>query len=70
LRKGGVYVARNRGIMSEELKYELAKELGVDQIVATKGWGDVTARNCGNLVKLAIERAERTVAGQPAPKPD
>jgi len=56
--------------MSEELKYELAKELGVDQIVATKGWGDVTARNCGNLVKLAIERAERTVAGQPAPKPD
>jgi len=55
--------------MSEQLKYELAKELGVDQIVATQGWGEVTARNCGNLVKLAIERAERTVAPQPAPKP-
>ncbi|NLU50008.1 MAG: small, acid-soluble spore protein, alpha/beta type [Syntrophomonadaceae bacterium] len=60
-------MARNRGIMSEQLKYELARELGVDQIVASQGWGEVTARNCGNLVKLAIERAERTVAPQFTP---
>ncbi|NMA64179.1 MAG: small, acid-soluble spore protein, alpha/beta type, partial [Syntrophomonadaceae bacterium] len=38
-------MARNGGIMSEELKYELAKELGVDHIVATQGWGEVSARN-------------------------
>ena len=57
-------MARNGGIMSEELKYELAKELGVDQSVATQGWGEVSARNCGNLVKLAIQRAEQTVAPQ------
>jgi len=45
--------------MSEDLKYELAKELGVDHIVKTRGFGEVSSRNCGNLVKLAIERADR-----------
>ena len=60
---------KNRGIMSDQLKYELAKELGVDQIVATQGWGEVTARNCGNLVKLAIERAEKTVTPPSNPGP-
>ncbi len=50
---------RRRGIMSEDLKYELAKELGVDHIVKTRGFGEVSSRNCGNLVKLAIERADR-----------
>lgn len=53
---------RNRGIMSDRLKYELAQELGVADIVAREGFGGVTSRDCGNLVKLAIERAERTMA--------
>ncbi len=43
--------------MSEELKYELAEELGVADIVRTEGFGGVTSRDCGSLVKLAIERA-------------
>ena len=60
-------MARNGGIMSEELKYELAKELGVDHIVTTQGWGEVSARNCGNLVKLAIQRAEQTVPQNSGP---
>jgi small acid-soluble spore protein F (minor alpha/beta-type SASP) len=45
--------------MSEALKYELAKELGVADIVAREGWGSVSSRDCGNLVRLAIEKAER-----------
>ena len=53
---------RNRGVMSENLKYELAKELGVADTVAKEGWGEVSSRNCGNLVRLAIERAERAMA--------
>ncbi|ADL08910.1 small, acid-soluble spore protein, alpha/beta type [Thermosediminibacter oceani] len=52
-------MARRRGVMSEALKYELAKEMGVADIVAREGWGGVSSRNCGNLVRLAIERAER-----------
>lgn len=48
-------------IMSEDLKEELAKELGVADIVRREGWGSVSSRNCGNLVKLAIQRAEKTL---------
>ncbi len=53
---------RNRSVMSEELKYELAKELGVADTVAKEGWGSVSSRDCGNLVRLAIERAEKAIA--------
>lgn len=45
--------------MSDALKFELAKELGIYDTVVTRGFGDVSSRNCGNLVRLAIERAER-----------
>ncbi|MBO8168008.1 MAG: small, acid-soluble spore protein, alpha/beta type [Thermoanaerobacteraceae bacterium] len=55
-------MAKRRGIMSEELKYELAKELGVDGILANEGWGGVPSRDCGNLVRLAIEKAEQAMA--------
>lgn len=48
--------------MSDALKWELAHELGVEGIVATEGWGGVSARNCGNLVKLAIQYAEEALA--------
>lgn len=52
-------MSRRRGIMSDALKWELAKELGVDNIVAQEGWGGVPSRYCGGLVAKAIERAER-----------
>lgn len=62
-------MGRNRpGLMSDELKWELAKELGVDHIVAKEGWGGVSSRNCGNLVKLAIQKAEASL-GQNGTRP-
>lgn len=57
-------MARNKGLMSEQLKWEIARELGVDQTVATEGWGGVSARNCGMIVHKAIEIAERSLAQQ------
>lgn len=48
-------------IMSDKLKYEIAKELGVDDKVRTEGWGSVSSRDCGNIVKKAIEIAERSI---------
>ncbi len=48
-------------IMSEELKMKLAGRLGVADTVAREGWGSVPSRECGNLVKLAIEEAERSL---------
>ena len=58
-------VSRSRGLMSERLKEELAAELGVASIVEREGWGGVSARDCGSLVKKAIERAERSLASSP-----
>lgn len=46
-------------MMSEKLKMELADELGVGDIVRREGFGAVSSRDCGNLVKKAIERAEK-----------
>ena len=57
-------MARKRSIMSEQLKYEIARELGVDQVVANQGWGAVSSRDCGNIVRKAIEIAERGLSNQ------
>ncbi|HYE12435.1 MAG TPA: alpha/beta-type small acid-soluble spore protein [Patescibacteria group bacterium] len=51
-----------RGLMSENLKYEIARELGVDSIVQREGWGGVSSRDCGNMVRKAIEIAEKNMA--------
>lgn len=48
--------------MSEQFKLELAKELGFYDTVQREGWGGVTTRDAGNLVKRAIEIAEQALA--------
>jgi small acid-soluble spore protein F (minor alpha/beta-type SASP) len=53
-----------RSIMSDSLKTEIAKELGVYETVRGGGWGEVSSRDCGNIVKKAIEIAERSVGAQ------
>lgn len=50
---------RRRSMMSEELKTELAKELGFYDTVQKEGWGGIKASDAGNMVKKAIELAER-----------
>jgi small acid-soluble spore protein F (minor alpha/beta-type SASP) len=52
-------LSRRKGIMSEGLKEELAKELGFYDVVQKEGWGGIRARDAGNMVKLAIEKAQR-----------
>lgn len=49
-------------IMSENLKEEIARELGVyDQVKQDGGWGNVSSKTCGNIVSKAIEIANRAV---------
>ena len=49
-------------IMSENLKEEIAKELGVYEVVKRDGgWGNVSSQTCGNIVSKAIEIANRSV---------
>lgn len=52
----------NKSLMSENLKEEIAKELGVyDEVKKEGGWGNVSSKTCGNIVTKAIEIANRSV---------
>lgn len=55
---------RRRGMMSEEFKVELAKELGFFDTVQREGWENIRAKDAGNMVKRAIEIAEEAMAKQ------
>ena len=44
------------------MKEEIAKELGFYDVVEREGWGGIKASDAGNMVKRAIEMAERGVA--------
>ncbi|MNF08283.1 Small, acid-soluble spore protein, alpha/beta type [compost metagenome] len=48
--------------MSEELKYELAKDLGFYDTVKEEGWGGIKAKDAGNMVKRAIQLAEQAAS--------
>ncbi len=50
--------------MSENFKYELAKDLGFYETVQKEGWGGIKSRDAGNMVKRAIEMAEEQMAGK------
>ena len=52
----------NKNLMSENLKMEIAKELGVyDAVKQDGGWGNVSAKSCGSMVAKAIEIANRNL---------
>ncbi|MHA6260512.1 small, acid-soluble spore protein, alpha/beta type [Sporosarcina sp. CAU 1771] len=53
-------MARKRSIMSERLREEIAKELGIYDVVQRDGWGGISSRDAGNMVKRAIEMAENS----------
>jgi len=60
-------MGRRRGIMSDQLKEEIAKELGFYDTVKQEGWGGIKSRDAGNMVKHAIEMAERSVQEKDRP---
>ncbi|MBO8157661.1 MAG: small, acid-soluble spore protein, alpha/beta type [Bacillaceae bacterium] len=55
---------RRGGVMSDELKEEIAKELGFYDTVQKEGWGGIKARDAGNMVKRAIQIAEEQLKNQ------
>lgn len=55
-------MSRRKTMMSDALKEEIAKELGVyEQVKKDGGWQNVSSKNCGNIVTKAIEIANRKV---------
>ncbi|RAV08498.1 small, acid-soluble spore protein, alpha/beta type [Paenibacillus contaminans] len=55
---------RRRSVMSEQLKYELAQDLGFADTVKREGWGGITTKEAGNMVKRAIQLAEQSVSNR------
>lgn len=60
-------IAQELGIMSKsngfsgqgDFSMEAANELGVYNTKQPIDWGSVSSRDCGNMVKMAIQMAER-----------
>ena len=58
-------MSRNSKLISANLREEIAKELGVyDKVKQDGGWGNVSSKDCGNMVKKAIEIANRKTQGE------
>ena len=59
---------RNRSIVSDEVKFEVAKELGfADKIDVQNGFYDysnITTREAGLIVRRLIQKAEQLMADQ------
>ncbi|MCM3758952.1 alpha/beta-type small acid-soluble spore protein [Sporosarcina aquimarina] len=61
-------MARRNGVMSEQLKEEIAKELGFYDVVQREGWGGIKSRDAGNMVKRAIEMAGQGMVDKDRPQ--
>ena len=53
-------MSSTKNLMSDKLKEEIARELGVyEKVSQDGGWGNVSSKNCGSMVSKAIEMANR-----------
>ncbi len=48
--------------MSEQMKYQLAHDLGFGEKVEDGDWSDVTTGEIGSMVREAIKRGEQAMA--------
>jgi hypothetical protein len=62
-------MSRRRSVMSENFKYELAKDLGFYDVVQREGWSGIRTQDAGNMVKRAIQIAQEHLAKQYVPAP-
>ena len=55
-------MSKGSKLMSENLKEEIAKELGVyEKVKNDGGWQNVSSKDCGKMIAKAIEIANRKV---------
>ncbi len=53
-------MTKRKNAMTDHLKEEIARELGVyDQVKKDGSWGNISAKTCGNMVTKAIEIANK-----------
>jgi small acid-soluble spore protein F (minor alpha/beta-type SASP) len=49
------FMSSKKRILSDESKSKIADELGINQDVEKDGWGEMSSKNCGDIVKNVIE---------------
>lgn len=57
-------MAAHRSLLSPRSKAAIARELGVAELVDREGWGAVPSRACGQVVRVALEHAQRLLSAQ------
>lgn len=55
-----VIIMSRQKLISNALRQEIAVRLGVEDTVSREGWGGVSSRDCGNIVREAIKMADRS----------
>ena len=67
-KQGVITLPRRRSIVSDDVKYEIARELGFADKINVEGddydYGNITTRQAGLIVRGLIEKAERAMADQ------
>jgi small acid-soluble spore protein F (minor alpha/beta-type SASP) len=49
-------MSKQQSFISESMREEIAKELGIYDKVKANGWGAVSSKECGMIVKKALEK--------------
>jgi len=55
--------SRNNSNMPSQLKEQIAQELGIAGTLQQEGFAGVSSKDCGNIVKKAIELEEKNIPG-------
>lgn len=68
LQLGGEIMSRRGSIVSDQVKYEIAKELGFADRIQVENdnydYGNITTRQAGLIVRGLIEKAEQLLSRQ------
>lgn len=61
------HVVPNADAALDKFKHEVAAELGLEDDIQSRGWANMTSRECGlvggNMVRRMIEYAENSLQG-------
>lgn len=57
-------MAKKRSILSDETKLRLAAIQGAGSRAQPGDYGNLSSRECGNMVKLAVQLAEQQLSNQ------
>lgn len=51
----------NQQVISEEFKMQVAAELGLAEKIQKSGWGSLTSKEIGSIVKKMVEKGEKNI---------